>query len=144
LRCGRSTVPRTTRHRATRHRTTRHTAALVTDPPRARHIRVNPASHTGGPVKLSYLCHGERVEDALMAHMELERGAPFCGNPACALHVRLLDESVEGGGNWLTLPDGRMFGRSRIGNMLLCDACATHRGPVRLDGSPLTQRKRAN
>jgi hypothetical protein len=74
-------------------------------------------------VKLSDLFHGERVED----------GAPFCGNPACALHVRLLDEAVEGGGNWLTLPDGRMFGRSRFGNTLLCDACATRRGPVRLD-----------
>jgi hypothetical protein len=87
-------------------------------------------------VKLSNLFHGERVEDALMVHTELERGAPFCGNPACALHVRLLDESVEGGGNWLTLPDGRTFGRSRFGNTLLCDACATRRGPVRLDHTP--------
>ena len=77
------------------------------------------------PVKLSNLFHGG----------ELERGAPFCANSACALHVRLLDEAVEGGGNWLTLPDGRMFGRSRFGNTLLCDACATHRGPVRLNGT---------
>jgi len=29
--------------------------------------------------------------DALSVHLELERGAPFCANPACALHVRLLD-----------------------------------------------------
>lgn len=95
----------------------------VTDPPRARHIRVNAATHAGAPVKCSDLFHGERLED----------GAPFCGNPACALHVRLRDEAVEGGGNWLTLPDGRMFGRSRFGNTLLCDACGTRRGPVRLD-----------
>jgi hypothetical protein len=111
------------------------TDTLVTYPPRPRHIRVNPATHTGAPVKLADLFRGGRVEDALLAHMELERGAPFCGNPACALHVRLLDEAVEGGGNWLTLPDGRMFGRRRCGNTLLCDACATHRGPVRLGSS---------
>jgi hypothetical protein len=89
-------------------------------------------------VKLSDLFHGERIEDVLMVHMELERGAPFCGNPDCALHVRLLDERVEGGGNWLTLPDGRMFGRSRSGNTLLCDACATRRGPVRIGEVRLT------
>jgi len=71
--------------------------------------------------------------DVLMADTELDRGAPFCGNPACALHVRLHDAAVEGGGNWLTLPDGRMFGRSRFGSLLLCDACATRRGPVRID-----------
>ena len=115
-------------------RVSRAVPGLVTDPPRARHIRVNPGTHAGVPVKHADLFHGERVEDALMVSMELERGAPFCGNPACALHVRLRDEAVEGGGNWLTLPDGRMFGRSRSGNMLLCDACATRRGPVRLGG----------
>jgi len=69
-------------------------------------------------------------EDALSVHLELERGAPFCANPACALHVRLLDAQVEGGGNWVSLLDGRTFGRSRCGSTLLCDACATHRGPV--------------
>ena len=73
--------------------------------------------------------HGD---DLLMAHTELERGAPFCENSACALHVRVRDAVVEGGGNWLTLPDGRIFGRSRFGETLLCDACGTRRGPVRL------------
>ena len=73
--------------------------------------------------------HGD---DLLITHTELERGAPFCDNPACALHVRMRDAMVEGGGNWLTLPDGRIFGRSRFGNTLLCDACGTLRGPVRL------------
>jgi hypothetical protein len=72
------------------------------------------------------------VDDLLMAHTELERGAPFCDNPACALHVRVRDAMVEGRGNWLTLPDGRTFGRSRFGGLLLCDACGTRRGPVRL------------
>jgi hypothetical protein len=77
-------------------------------------------------------------DDALTAHMELERGAPFCANPACALHVRLIDSQVEGGGNWVTLPDGRTFGRGRFGNRLLCDACGTHRGPVRLESAAIT------
>jgi hypothetical protein len=75
---------------------------------------------------------GAAADDVLTSHMELERGAPFCGNPGCALHVRLRDREVEGGGNWVTLPDGRTFGRSRFGNTLLCDACLTRRGPVRL------------
>lgn len=73
------------------------------------------------------------AEDVLTAHSELERGAPFCANPACALHVRLADSKVEGGGNWVHLSDGRVFGRGRYGGELLCDACGTRRGPLRLD-----------
>lgn len=74
------------------------------------------------------------AEDVLSVHNELERGAPFCANPACDLHVRLVDVQVEGGGgNWVSLPDGRVFGRGRYGSRLLCDACGTHRGPVRLE-----------
>jgi hypothetical protein len=71
-------------------------------------------------------------EDVLTADHELERGAPFCGNPQCALHVRLEDLRVSGGGNWVSLPDGRIFGRSRFDGALLCDACGTRRGPVTL------------
>ena len=73
------------------------------------------------------------ADDLLTNDNELERGAPFCANPACALHVRLADARVEGGGNWVRLPDGRVFGRGRYGGELLCDACGTRRGPVRLD-----------
>jgi hypothetical protein len=72
------------------------------------------------------------AEDVLSVHLEVERGAPFCANPRCALHVRRVDQQVEGGGNWVTLADGRIFGRGRFGDALLCDACGTHRGPVRL------------
>lgn len=71
--------------------------------------------------------------DVLSAHNELERGAPFCSDPFCDLHVRLVDLQVEGGGNWVSLPDGRMFGRGRYGSRMLCDACGTRRGPVRLE-----------
>jgi hypothetical protein len=72
------------------------------------------------------------ADDVLAADSELERGAPFCGNPRCALHVRLDDNHVSGGGNWVSLPDGRIFGRSRFNHTLLCDACGTRRGPVTL------------
>jgi hypothetical protein len=73
-----------------------------------------------------------RRDDRARPYLEVERGAPFCGNVACALHVRPSDAQVEGGGNWITLGDGRMFGRSRFGDTFLCDACGTCRGPVRL------------
>ena len=75
------------------------------------------------------------AEDVLSAHQEVARGAPFCANPRCDLHVRLVDERVAGGGNWVVLPDGRIFGRGRYGTVLLCDACGTRRGPVRLASS---------
>jgi hypothetical protein len=74
-------------------------------------------------------------QDELSVHLEVERGAPFCANPDCALHVRLIDRAVQGGGNWVTLPDGRTFGRGRFGNALLCDACGTRRGPVRISAA---------
>jgi hypothetical protein len=72
------------------------------------------------------------TEDACFAHQEVERGAPFCANPRCALHVGGADAQVRGTGNWARLPDGRIFGRGRFGLALLCDACGTRRGPVRL------------
>ncbi len=78
--------------------------------------------------------HGE---DVLNAHLEVSRGAPFCADPQCALHVRVVDERVAGGGNWVVLPDGRTFGRGRYGSVLLCDACGTRRGPVRLPAEAL-------
>jgi hypothetical protein len=73
------------------------------------------------------------ADDVLSVHNELERGAPFCSNPSCDLHVRLTDLQVESGGNWASLPDGRVFGRGRYGSRMLCDACGTRRGPVRLE-----------
>jgi len=78
------------------------------------------------------------ADDVLTGHMELERGAPFCADPGCALHVRLLDSQVEGGGNWVTLADGRTFGRGSFDGALLCDACGTCRGPVRIASGRLT------
>jgi hypothetical protein len=82
------------------------------------------------------------AEDVLSVHNELERGAPFCANPSCDLHIRLIDLEVEGGGNWISLPDGRVFGRGRYGSRMLCDACGTRRGPVRID-APQQRLRRA-
>ena len=59
-------------------------------------------------------------------------GAFFCANPACALHVRAADPGVAGAGDWAVLADGRTFGRSRRGATVLCDACGTGRGPVKM------------
>jgi hypothetical protein len=75
------------------------------------------------------------LEDVLTGDSELERGAPLCANSGCALHVRRVDSRVEGGGNWVRLPDGRVFGPGRYGGELLCDACGTRRGPVRLEST---------
>lgn len=59
-------------------------------------------------------------------------GAFFCANPECVLHVRAGDPGVTGEGDWAVLADGRTFGRSRHGNTVLCDACGTGRGPVKM------------
>lgn len=79
-----------------------------------------------------------RAEEVPGDTLELERGVPFCANPACALHVWLVDALSGSAANWVTLPDGRTFGRCRSGSSLLCDACATRRGPVRLVPGPIT------
>ena len=88
---------------------------------------------SSGPTPGRVVALPRGADDVLTVFNELERGAPFCANPACALHVRLADSQVEGGGNWVRLSDGRIFGRGRYEGELLCDACGTRRGPVRLD-----------
>jgi hypothetical protein len=122
-------------------------AAGVIDPPRPRHAPVKRPfktatpeaflSQKGAPMRLLYFpgptpAAARATENAWWVHQQLERGAPFCANPDCALHVRRADAQVHGGGNWARLPDGRIFGRGRFGQVLLCDACGTRRGPVRL------------
>ena len=62
----------------------------------------------------------------------VELGAFFCGNPGCALHVRAGEPGVTGEGDWIVLPDGRTYGRFKYGDRVLCDACGTGRGPVKI------------
>ena len=73
---------------------------------------------------------GRSIYQALAEAVEL--GAYFCANPECALHVRMGDPGVTGEGDWIVLADGRTYGRSRHGSEVLCDACGTGRGPVRM------------
>jgi hypothetical protein len=73
---------------------------------------------------------GKSVYDLLAEAVEL--GAYFCANPECALHVRVGDPGVTGEGDWIVLADGRTYGRCRHGSRVLCDACGTGRGPVKM------------
>ena len=77
---------------------------------------------------------GPSGEDVLLADNGLDLSAPFCSNPHCALHLRLSELQLAGGGNWVSLADGRVFGRGRFAGRMYCDACGTRRGPVRLAG----------
>jgi hypothetical protein len=73
------------------------------------------------------------AEDVLLGDDGLDRETRFCANPRCGLHVRLRDlrhDAQAGESNWVTLADGRIFGRARFGGWMLCDACGTQRGPV--------------
>jgi hypothetical protein len=73
---------------------------------------------------------GKSAFDLLGEAVEL--GAYFCANPECALHVRVGDPGVAGEGDWIVLADGRTYGRCRHGSEVLCDACGTGRGPVKM------------
>ena len=78
---------------------------------------------------LHFPCPASRTgEDVLSGHLELERGAPFCANPACALHVRAAGSA--GRGRWqLGGAAGRAGVRPQpLRDGLLCDACGTRRG----------------
>jgi hypothetical protein len=55
--------------------------------------------------------------------MTLGEAPLFCGNPSCELHVRAGEPNVKGAGNWATLSDGRVVGRGRYGDQILCDPC---------------------
>jgi hypothetical protein len=73
------------------------------------------------------------AEDVLLGDDGIDRETPFCANPRCGLHVRLSDlqhDARAGESNWVTLADGRIFGRVRFAGRMLCDACGTQRGPV--------------
>lgn len=86
---------------------------------------------------------GRLPDDALLADGALDDGAPFCSNPDCALHVCVSDLRVVSAGNWVSLSDGRIFGRGRFHGRMFCDACGTQRGPVRLKAVRLNSVARA-
>lgn len=72
----------------------------------------------------------DRDDEAMSTATDLDCGAPFCTNPRCALHVSIYDARVRGRGNWIRLPDGRLFGRARYGEAMLCDHCGRGGAPL--------------
>jgi hypothetical protein len=69
---------------------------------------------------------------------------PFCGNPDCVLYVRAGDPGVVGSGNWATLSDGRVIGRSLYGGILLCDSCGKEWLPVAITNLAAADRVEAS
>jgi hypothetical protein len=57
--------------------------------------------------------------------------------------VCVSDLRVVSAGNWVSLSDGRIFGRGRFHGRMFCDACGTQRGPVRLKAVRLNSVARA-
>ena len=66
---------------------------------------------------------GIGVEALEVPVRELIRGAWFCSNPACVLHVRTGDSCVAGTGEWAIRPDGVVTSRAMYGDRMLCDVC---------------------
>jgi len=51
------------------------------------------------------------------------RGAWFCSNEDCVLHVRIGDPGVHGSGEWAVRPDGIVTSRQVVQGRMLCDVC---------------------
>ena len=48
----------------------------------------------------------------------------FCSNPRCVLHVSAEDATVEGRGEWATLPNGLTISRVKVDDRYYCHVCA--------------------
>jgi hypothetical protein len=59
---------------------------------------------------------------------EVVRGAWFCSNPECELHVRVGDRSVRGSGEWAVRSDGVVTSRAMYAGQMLCDLCGRQTG----------------
>jgi hypothetical protein len=66
--------------------------------------------------------------------LEVARGAFFCSNPECVLHVRSGDARVFGAGEWAVRPDGVVTSRRLVGGQMLCDVCGRNGGWFRTGG----------
>jgi hypothetical protein len=60
--------------------------------------------------------------------LEVARGAFFCSNADCVLHVRRGDPRVFGAGEWALRPDGVVTSRRLVGGQMLCDVCGRNGG----------------
>lgn len=59
--------------------------------------------------------------------LEVARGAWFCSNAECVLHVRPGDPQVFGSGEWAVRPDGVVTSRRLQHGRMVCDVCAGRR-----------------
>ena len=66
--------------------------------------------------------------------VEVVRGAWFCSNEHCVLHVRLGDPHVRGSGEWAVRPDGVVTSRRKVGDRILCDICGQKGGEFSTGG----------
>ena len=60
--------------------------------------------------------------------LEVARGAWFCSNAACVLHVRPGEPQVFGSGEWAVRPDRVVTSRQLVGRPMLCDVCGRNGG----------------
>ena len=60
--------------------------------------------------------------------LEVARGAFFCSNAQCVLHVRRGDARVFGSGEWAVRPDGVVTSRRLVNGQMLCDVCGRDGG----------------
>lgn len=60
--------------------------------------------------------------------LEVARGAWFCSNAECVLHVRPGEPHVVGSGEWAVRPDGVVTSRKLVGSQMLCDVCGRNGG----------------
>lgn len=59
--------------------------------------------------------------------IEVMRGAWFCSDANCVLHVRVGDPQVFGAGEWAVRPDGVVTSRRLVHGRMVCDVCARRR-----------------
>ena len=60
--------------------------------------------------------------------LEVARGAWFCSNAECVLHVRPGEPQVLGSGEWAVRPDGVVTSRAVYAGRMLCDICGRSSG----------------
>jgi hypothetical protein len=74
-------------------------------------------------------------EDVLHAPvLEVVRGAWFCSNAECVLHVRVGDAGVVGHGEWAVRPDAVVTSRAMYAGRMLCDVCGRSSGLTKSGG----------
>lgn len=86
--------------------------------------RINRVDGDGKPQSfLVGSCSGENPRRNDMNPSPFEIDHVFCSQPHCCLHVSRFSPNVKGQGNWATLPNGLVVGRSVQNGRYVCDLC---------------------